>query len=153
MNDKHTHPRFSNDIVHILEKSGWFPERNVENLLKLPDDFVIFPAALKVLKEFGLLHFGERGPGIECARTSINCDPMLADGESELFREYSEQLHRKLYPIGEAHDGYYFLAIDESGTIFLLMDDLRFVHTHFEGAVENLLTGIDSLPVNDKGNW
>jgi len=144
-NDIESEKRFSEEIMEMLKPSGWFSGRDVRDLIKLPDDFEVFSAALEVLKEFGLLRFGKRGAGIECARSVINCDPMLAVGESDRFSEYSEWLQSQLYPLGEVDDGHYFLVIDEMGRTFLLMNDLKLVHITFDGAIENLLKGINSL--------
>ena len=47
-------------------------------------------------------------------------DPELCSGEGDRFLDWSEQLNRKIVPIGDLDLGRYFLGIDESGTIYLV---------------------------------
>ncbi len=42
------------------------------------------------------------GPGVEAARFPFLLDPSVCEGEEDLFLEWSEELGRCLFPIGEA---------------------------------------------------
>ena len=145
--------RFSNFTHEVLEKSGWFPERNVIDSVKLPNDFSLIPTAEAVLKEFGNLSIGEWGAGIEMARSTIDMEPRSAVCESDRFGEYSELIQSYLYPLGEVDNGHAFLAIDALGRVFILMNFLIFVADDFDQALEKLLTGIRGTYVDDNGNW
>jgi hypothetical protein len=79
-------------------------------------------AAEEFLSEFGGLVFDISGPGISCAREPFELDPLLAEGEEDRFADWSEVIGKSLYPIGEGDQGHYFLAIDESGEVYLVAD-------------------------------
>lgn len=143
----------SNEIARMLAECGWHAGRDVSAALKLPKDFVIFPTVQRILAEFGNLKCGKRGPGIECARSTLNLDPSLAEGESDRFKPYSQLIGSKLYPLGEGDDGHYFVAVDERGRVFLVMDFLMFVADSFEVALENLLLGRKPRPVDEQGKY
>lgn len=144
--------RFSSDVGRILTKCGWYAGRDVGERLRLPSDFTVFPAAKQVLREFGGLHCGERGPGIECARATLDLDPSLAEGEADRFHLYSQRIGGRLYPLGEGDDGHYFVAIAEDGRVFLIMDFLMYVADRFDHALEHLLRGRRAHPVDERGN-
>jgi hypothetical protein len=154
MNDM-TAERFSNLVREILSAAGWFPGRRIEErvdqwaeLLVHPNGFVLFPAARAVLLEFGGLQIDQQGPGIECAREPLDLDPLLALNEEDLFAAHSKRLGAKLFPIGEALSGQAFLAISEDGQVFLVMDDVWFTGKTFDEALERLIHGIRSIPLD-----
>lgn len=146
--------RFSTQTLEMLREAGWFPGRDVSRDLKLPRGFKPFPAALKVLAEFGNLRIGRDGPGIEFRRKPVILDPMLVAGEDDRYAEFSRLLGVGLYPLGETADGHAFLAIDELGRVFFIFGDMFFVGDSFESALENLLLGKKMPPVVDEeGRW
>lgn len=134
--------RFSADTEQMLREAGWFPGRDVSGKLRLPPRFTPFPAALKVLGEFGGLRVGRRGPGVEFSRTPVVLDPMLCDGEDDRFDALVDLVGCALYPLGETADGHSFLAVDERGRVFLIFGDIHLIADTFEGALENLLHGL-----------
>src|SRR3954468_13334114 len=73
--------RFSPEVLKMLRKAGWFPGRDISDNLELPPGFQPFPAALRVLREFGLLQIGHKGSGVRRARCPGVLDPMLLIGE------------------------------------------------------------------------
>jgi len=139
---KQPNERFSLTTLEMLREAGWFPGRDVSADIQQPAGFTLFPAALNALKEFGLLHIGRRGPGVEFVRTPVIIDPMLGLGEDERFIDLSEIIHTKLYPLGETEDRHGFLAIDEYSRVFLIMGDLCFVGNTVDEGLENLLNGL-----------
>ena len=143
---------FSDEVARMLSESGWYSGRNAEKALKLPAGFAVFPAASQILKEFGNLKCGKRGRGIDRARSTLNLDPSLAAGESDRFDPYARLLGARLYPLGEADDGHSFVAIDDKGRVFLVMDFMMFVGEDFVSALETLLLGKRSRPV-DEQEW
>ena len=50
-----TSPRFPPDVEFELRKNGWFPGRDVSDQLTFPSGKNVFPAAMDIFKEFGLL--------------------------------------------------------------------------------------------------
>src|SRR6266436_4813621 len=48
-----TQIRFVPQVEEVLKDSGWFEGRNTEGSLRLPEGFEMFPAASRVLAEFG----------------------------------------------------------------------------------------------------
>src|SRR5947209_5501189 len=123
--------RFAPQVEEVLKASGWFEGRNTEGSLHLPDGFEMFPAASRILVEFGGLKGGHVRAGITMAASDFDLRPELAQGESDRFQEFEKELGVRLYPLGEAHRGHYFLAIDESGRVYLVMDDIMVLGEDF----------------------
>lgn len=134
--------RFSKLSTALLRKAGWFDGRNMSGKIILPNEFQISDVALKVLNEFGNLKVGETGPGIDCAKTIVDFNPTLAMGEAERFGEWSIEINSYLYPLGEVDNGHMYLAIDDRGRVFLLMDILVYLDAEFDRAIDKLLTGV-----------
>lgn len=135
--EKAIHP----EVRRMLIEAGWHPDRDEQGTLELPADFEIFPAALQVLKEFGMLRVGTGGTGIDRARSTLYLNPRLADGESDRFEPFESQIGDRLYPLGEVDGGYGFLAIDRRGRVFWIMDFVQFVAEKFDESLEVLLLG------------
>ena len=101
------------------------------------------PAAEAALREYGALHVGEVGPGLEAARSDIAFDPLLAEGEEDcLLEAFPEVRGRALFPLGEVHRGHGFLAIAEDGEVFLVMEEVFARWPTLTVAVEALLLGL-----------
>jgi hypothetical protein len=116
--------RFSNTVELTLKDAGWFAGRNVNDQVRewnselRSDGFEVFPEAERVLSEFGGVSVNQEAPGVNCAREPFSVVPTLAAGEGDRFREFADYLKTKLYPLGEASGGNYFLAIGENGQVF-----------------------------------
>jgi hypothetical protein len=153
MMSERTEQRFLAATMELLREAGWFPGRDVFGDVQLPPVFVIFPAAQRVLAEFGHLVMGRQGPGIGKARSRVVIDPMLAWGEDDRFEEFENLLHTTMYPLGEISGGA-FLVIDEQGRVFIIFEDLFFVADTFDEALDDLLNGLKQSPVVDEeGHW
>lgn len=142
--------RFSGQAEQWLRRAGWYPGRQVPDLvaswktsLLLSDGFEMFESAERVLLEFGGLHIDQQGPGKTCAREPFTFDPTIAAYESDRFSDFSPLLNTKLYPLGEAVGGYYFLTIGENGHVYLLMQDVKLAGKNIDEALENLLIGVE----------
>ena len=61
--------------------------------------------------------------------------------QSDLFKEFGRMVDTRLYPLGEAENGYYYLAIGENGRVYYLMEDIVLVGNTEDEALENLLIG------------
>jgi hypothetical protein len=141
--------RFSNETEWLLRSAGWFEGRSVPDLvdywqakLESHAGFTLSPVARQVLNEFGGLHIMSKGAGLECARSDINLNPLLAEGEEDRFFTYFSCLNGKqLFPLGEAVLGHSFAAIDSTGEVFLIMDQVHYVAESFDLALESLLLG------------
>ncbi|MGY3202187.1 SUKH-3 domain-containing protein [Streptomyces sp. TE5632] len=137
--------RFSTEAEQLLRDVGWRPERKVDisswRTQLEAGGYRMHESAEAFLSEFGGLAFDISGPGISCACEPFELDPTLADGEHDRFTEWGEEVGRSLFPIGEGDQGRYFLAIDETGEIYLVADWVASLGTHVQ-ALEGLLLGI-----------
>ncbi|WP_327136060.1 SUKH-3 domain-containing protein (plasmid) [Streptomyces sp. NBC_01343] len=136
-------PRFSSEIEGALRAAGWFPGRQVDisawrNSMQ---GFPMHVAAEEILREFGGIHVQVSGPGVTCMRTPFEFDPELAVGEEDRFLELSRRFDCSLFPVGMKDSGDFFLAIDEDGTVYALMNWL-FSLGHGDDALERLVTGV-----------
>jgi hypothetical protein len=140
--------RFSPQAEDILRRAGWYPGRQVPDLVALwrksvseSDGVDMFPGAEKALLEFGGLKLDEQGPGVTCSREPFNLDPTLAMYEHDRFEDFISALNTNLYPLGEAVGGSCFIAIAENGNVYLLMQELMLIGQSMEEGLESLLIG------------
>ena len=122
--------RFDRRTLIRLRRAGWHSGRDVLRELKLPSGFSLFPAALKVLAEFGGLDFRSRS-----GRTSL--DPNAGEEILAEVKQYEERLGTCLYPLGicEGGDTIYIL-IDENGIIYALAGWLEPLASKFDMAIK-----------------
>src|SRR5574338_313572 len=112
--------RFSAQTEQTLRKAGWRPGRQVRDIVaswknsEMLSGFEMFPAAEKLLLEFGGLKIDEHGRGETCAREPFVVDPLMAAYEEELFRDFSTLVNTRLYPLGEGDNGHNYWAIGEN---------------------------------------
>ena len=109
--------------------------------LEGPGGFVRFPAATAALAEFGGLRVEQGGAGVTSARETFELDPTLAVGEADRFARFESIVGRRLYPLGEAGGGQYFLAISEDGQVFGVGDSIFDIGRTISEAIENLIVG------------
>lgn len=145
--------RFTEAIVEMLHQAGWRSGRDVMATVQLPRGFRLFPAAARVLAEFGNLRMGRHGPGLEMARRTVRIDPMLALGENEEFAQVETVIGCALYPLGEINEGQAFVAIDEQGRTFIVGDLLLYVDANFDDALDRLLTGKSAVRIDTDEPW
>lgn len=138
---------FNDAVRKVLSAAGWYPGRREPALLKQwqrelvgEGGFTIFPAAERALLEFGGLRIDERGPGIDRAREPFVLDPSLAVGAESVFLDYAGLLQKRLFPLGEA-GGQAFIAIAESGEVFLIFEGILLIAATIEDALANLIEG------------
>jgi hypothetical protein len=143
--------RFSKETEASLMAGGWYLGRSVLTQTRLPSDFGLFDAAASVLDEFGGLHIGVAGPGIDNQKSVLQIDAMKGEFADERFSEFAVVIRSKLYPLGEIDGENFYLAIDEQGRVFLLMDDLWFAGNNFDEALELLLSGRKVYYVDESG--
>ena len=70
----------------------------------------------------------------------------MAYYERDLFEKFGRMVDTGLYPLGEAADGWYYLAIGENGRVYYVMEDIILVGDTEDEALENLLIGRDISP-------
>jgi hypothetical protein len=145
--------RFSIPVVDILRAGGWFDGRNVSGDFDLPSEFAVFPKALDVLSEFGHLHFGECGPGIDCATSDVEINPSAAIHLASDLKDQERILNTRLYPLGEVHRRHGYVLIDEHGRTYLLGDELSRFASTFDRALELLLLGRKPDPAAIARAW
>jgi hypothetical protein len=135
--------------MRVLQDAGWRSGRCVSDLvrrwrdeLSAGDGFVMTAAAERALEEFGGLTVNQDGPGKECARSSFEIDPMLAFGETDRFGALGAVAGDRLYPLGEAVGGHVFLAIGDSGRVYMVDDEILLVGETVHDALEALVLGL-----------
>lgn len=139
--------RFSAQTENTLRRAGWYPGRQVPEKVaswkgnEMLSPFEMFPAAERVLLEFGGLKVDERGLGETCAREPFEADPTLAGYEQELFDYFSTFVNTRLYPLGEVDNGHNYWAIGEDDRVYLLMNDIQLLGKNIDQALENLIRG------------
>ncbi|GLY03498.1 MULTISPECIES: SUKH-3 domain-containing protein [Actinoplanes] len=150
-----THPgqkypyRFPAEVLEILSAAGWKPGRHVDVepwRSGLADDFSMHDAAARFLAEFGGLFVNIDGPGVQKAREAFELDPMRGVGDDRLG-EWSAELGRSLFPVGEFSYGYPFLlAVDETGELYHVLDSLA-TYGPLPRALEKLILGYRARPL------
>ncbi len=138
--------RFSDETTRLLLEAGWFEGRDIIDQYSILEGFTPFPAAAEVLREFGNLHIGSSGTGIDCARSDVEIDPSLIAGGEELIAEFEAKLGIKLTPLGEAQNGHLILIMNEQGRVFVswLFQDVFPYAKSFDRALETLLLGLNN---------
>lgn len=128
-------------IERILRSAGWTPGRRID--LRVWNAFPVppFTAAQSVLTEFGGLHLGSTGPGIDCATSDVDLTPQWPNRQFTDYPDLERSLGQRLYPLGVTHRANMDLLIDESGRVYELQDDLHFVASTFADALEIILLG------------
>ncbi|MFB9080258.1 SUKH-3 domain-containing protein [Flavobacterium procerum] len=134
---------FSEESIKMLLNSGWNENRRVLDKVKLPKGYHFHDAALKILNEFGNLRIGDykKGKGKFMAKCTIQFLPILASCEEDRFIEFSDALGVSLCPLGEVNEGYFFLAVDEYGKIYVLDQELFLAGNDIQEGIETLITG------------
>ena len=132
---------FSEEAKVILRKTGWFEGRKVAQAVPTLINLELFPKAQEVLSEFGGLHIGDCGPGVDCATSDVNISPDLCVHLAQELKERSKGIGRKLFPLGDVHRGNGYLVIDEDGKTYLLSDALVLHAQTFTESLEALVLG------------
>jgi hypothetical protein len=143
--------RFAMPVLDILRRAGWFEGRNIA--VAPPPQFFLFPKANDVLAEFGGLHIGQCGSGIECATSDVQIEPSLATHLSSELNGAEQSLNVRLFPLGEVHRGHGYLIIDEYGRTYLLSDELSPFAPTFVRSLELLLLGMKANSAELEGAW
>jgi len=97
-------------------------------------------AATRV-ERFGGLKVEQSGPGVRFAREPFEVDPLQAAGEIDRFEKFAEQIGEKLFPLGIAVSQELFMAISESGRVFLLMMEIHCLGNSIEEGLTVLVEG------------
>ena len=143
--------RFSQTVLTFLRRAGWQEGRKVSQFLISIPGLSLFAKAQEVLTEFGGLHIGEYGPGLECAASDVNLDPHLAIHLGPELRNHESSNGLRLFPLGEVHRGHGYLIIDENDHLYLLSDELTPYSNSFVDGLEALLLG-KRAPLKDKAS-
>jgi len=139
--------RFSKQSERVLRRAGWYPGRQVPELVSkwknhpAIADIEMFETAERFLLEFGGIEVTQSGPGVNLARSPFKIDPTVAYHQSDLFTEFGRMVDTRLYPLGEAADRWYYLAIGENGRVYYVMEDIVLAGYTEDEALENLLIG------------
>ncbi|MFE7446113.1 SUKH-3 domain-containing protein [Streptomyces chartreusis] len=140
-------------MCEVLKASGWAAGRRIDTTgwrsLFEGVGIVMHEAADTFLQEFGGLTVSIGGPGISRAREAFTLDPELAWGEEDRFGEWSAELDRKLFPLGELGHGRFFLGIDEAHEVYLV-ETWAASFGAMPHALENLILGAMPRRIDDR---
>lgn len=131
--------RFESRVKTILKHAGWNDHRSIP-LPSLPEEYTLFEAAERVLKEFGGLHPGEVGPGENRATSDVEYDPGGACGLSDVTGLTAPN-GMQIFPLGEFQHGHAYLFIDEAGHVYSYFDELDHLADSHDEALSKLLLG------------
>ncbi len=148
--------RFSDLALKELKKAGWFPGRDMHDLaqkwirqLSGFEQFKLFDHIEKILKEFGGLFFNVTGEGIDRYKDPFLISPEYAIVEDlsleEILEYMPEEVGLVIYPIGMFTKNDLFIVTDEKERVLLINDDFVHLANSFDEALENLLTGRDTI--------
>lgn len=138
--------RFSPRVEAELRAAGWFEGRRTD--ISIWDTFPMrpFAAAREVLVEFGGLRIGDTGPGTDFARSDVDLTPTWTNLSFDGYHDLERLVGQLLYPLGQVHRRNGELLIDETGTMYLLWEELMHVAPSFDQGLELLLLGKNFMP-------
>lgn len=113
---------FDEDTAGALARAGWFPGRSVDvdrwtELLR-DEGIEMHGAADAFLREFGGLVVDRSGQGLSRAIEPFTLDPATCVGEGDRFLDWSEELDRRIVPVGELDRGRFLLGLDERSELY-----------------------------------
>lgn len=118
------------DLLHMLRRAGWFPNRRVDVQYALPilqeNGSEAHETALGFLREYASLTLTFPHARISGVMDDVHIDPVLASlhvgpGWAE---HYSERLGEPLCVVGEAYRGNMVMLVAPSGKTVLGRDEL-----------------------------
>ncbi|GAA3269004.1 hypothetical protein GCM10020218_008880 [Dactylosporangium vinaceum] len=123
--------RFPEDVRTVLTAAGWRSDRNVGAWIETWSATVplpLFPAARRMLEEFGGLKFRQRKPpGRATGNFDVQFWPAEARVVADLFAEHAADLGLPVYPVAIYEDGPSDIAIAADGRVFLLHEAGEFL--------------------------
>lgn len=131
-------------VRRVLVEAGWHPGRHIDVDARVWQSH----PAHRILKEFGGLHIGRCGQGIECATSDLEvgfCEP-----DQEVGPVWSELLGSQLVAVAEVHHRHGWLLVDEAGRCFgasQIHDAFYYVGPDFGVGLERLLIGRKTRPM------
>lgn len=136
------------EVRRVLMGAGWYPGRNIAAKVQLWADTLqreagieMFPAARRILIEFGDLNIFSRGPGLQGAKGSCMIDPSGAGTWGPFLEYFSDQLGCRLYPLGNVYDYDARLVVAESGRVSIVEDEVYWTVESMDKAFEVFILG------------
>jgi hypothetical protein len=133
------------NVRPMLAAVGWHSGRHIDVDARVPQ----FHPAHGILKEFGGLHIGRCGPGIECATSDLEFG-FCEEADREVGSIWSELLMSKLIAVAEVHHRHGWLLVDETGRCFgasQIRDAFYYEGPNFGVGLESLLIGRKARPM------
>jgi len=137
------------DVTHILKGVGWYPQRRVDLPPSLVKECPPEHPALAILSNFGGLHVGSSGSGIECARSDVRFVWLGHDFDDNIA-PWEALLLTKLVGVGEVHNHHTGLYVAQDGRCFglsLIHDAFSFEGVNIGEALQRFLDGMRSRPM------
>lgn len=151
--------RLPEDVRAVLTAAGWRSDRDVSawvtTWLKETADarLPIFPAARRLLDEFGGLRFRQlKPPGVASGGFDVQFWPTDGRVLVELFAEFAADLGMPVFPLAWYEDGPSDLVVAADGRVFLLHEAGEFlVGATPDEAITRLVRGEPPTEVDDSG--
>jgi hypothetical protein len=157
--------RFPDDVRQVLTTAGWRSDRNVGAQVStwlaelyaatpgLDRRLPIFPAARRVLEEFGGLTFRQlKRPGVATGGFDVQFWPTEGRVLTDLFVEFAADLGMPVFPLAWYEDGPSDIVAAADGRVFLLHEAGEFlVGPSPDEAMTRLVRGEPFAEVDDSG--
>ena len=136
----------SKDVEELLRQAGWHPGRRIDLSPWVTHGMKLFPAARRILAEFGGLVIGDNERGIDTARSDVDLLPKSYNRDRASESDLEREVGSRLFPIATVQSSNGELWIDEGGRVYLEGDfpdgaELWYMGPTFIDALEVLLLG------------
>jgi len=136
--------RWSAQTDGVLRAAGWWPGRSVRTetwvaLLGERGAFIVHEAARRFLAEFGgLVTYGWPADSA-VTQSAVRFDPLAVEWDGETFGRLSEEAGRPLCPVGRADNGSSYLAMAESGALYLARERAELLDESTDQGLDRLI--------------
>jgi hypothetical protein len=158
------HHRFPEEVENTLVAAGWLPGRDASARVDPWLDVFCarsvggrhhdaFPAARRILHEFGLLDIDQFGFGEQEPLQPVHLFPMDVWIDPWDYARLARSLGKQLFPIGQVGESGDYLLADFDGRVFRIGElGVHFLGDTIDAALEVLIRGLTPAEVVD-GRW
>lgn len=133
-----------NNIIYILTKSGWYPERNIPISNNINKKYHLSDNIANFIHQYADLTITFSNPKNNKFTSNLIINPVIADKEISniILKSYEKHINSKLIPIAVIHEYDMIICMSELGSFYGGNDDwLIQLGNTFEDALDNLING------------